>query len=98
MLHVKPSLVPETVRLNYGLWLLLAALDCKQSSRATKSVPCWRTFCRYDSIQAARTQPKQQEKIERRSRYIAQLKEQADQRKREEVGDEEMEGGCSLLP
>lgn len=29
--------------------------------------------------------PKQQEKIERKSRYIAQLKEQAEQRKREEV-------------
>ncbi|GFH26895.1 DUF2040 domain-containing protein, partial [Haematococcus lacustris] len=38
----------------------------------------------YDSIQAARTQPKQQEKIDRKSRYIAQLKEQAEQRKREE--------------
>jgi len=42
--------------------------------------------CSYDSIQASRTLPKQQEKIERKSRYIAQLKEQADNRKREEVG------------
>lgn len=40
---------------------------------------------RYDSIQAARVIPKQQEKIDRKSRYIAQLKDQADQRKREEV-------------
>lgn len=36
-------------------------------------------------MQAARVLPKQQEKIERKSRYIAQLKEQAEQRKREEV-------------
>jgi len=39
---------------------------------------------RYDSIQASRTLPKQQEKIDRKSRYIAQLKEQAEHRKREE--------------
>ncbi|KAF5830258.1 coiled-coil domain-containing protein 55-domain containing protein [Dunaliella salina] len=38
----------------------------------------------YDSIQASRTLPKQQEKIDRKSRYIAQLKEQAEHRKREE--------------
>jgi hypothetical protein len=43
------------------------------------------TPCRYDSIQASRVIPKQQEKIERKSRYIAQLKDQADHRKREEV-------------
>mmetsp|Transcript_14263 Transcript_14263/g.41560 ORF Transcript_14263/g.41560 Transcript_14263/m.41560 type:complete len:352 (-) Transcript_14263:2205-3260(-) len=38
----------------------------------------------YDSMQEQKVQPKQQEKIERKSRYIAQLKEQAEQRKRED--------------
>lgn len=37
----------------------------------------------YDSLQQARVQPRQQEKVERQSRYIAQLKDQAEQRKRE---------------
>ncbi|KAG1670288.1 hypothetical protein FOA52_003638 [Chlamydomonas sp. UWO 241] len=37
----------------------------------------------YDSMQEQRVQPKQQEKIERKSRYIAQLKDQAEGRKRE---------------
>lgn len=37
----------------------------------------------YDSIQEKKIQPRQQEKMERKSRYIAQLKEQAEERKRE---------------
>ncbi len=40
---------------------------------------------RYDSIQQARVQPKQQEKLQRQSKYISQLKDQAEARKREEV-------------
>lgn len=40
----------------------------------------------YEDIQTSRVQPKQQEKIERKSRYIAQLMDQAVQRKREQVG------------
>jgi coiled-coil domain-containing protein 55 len=37
----------------------------------------------YDSMQEKKVQPRQQEKLERKSRYIAQLKEQAEERKRE---------------
>ena len=37
----------------------------------------------YDSMQEKKIQPRQQEKLERKSRYIAQLKEQAEERKRE---------------
>jgi hypothetical protein len=38
--------------------------------------------------QEARVQPRQQDKIERKSRYISQLKEQAEKRKWEEVGEQ----------
>jgi coiled-coil domain-containing protein 55 len=37
----------------------------------------------YDTMQQQKLQPKQQEKLERKSRYIAQLKDQAEERKRE---------------
>lgn len=37
-------------------------------------------------MQAERVAPKEAEKVARQSRYIAQLKQQADDRKREEVG------------
>jgi coiled-coil domain-containing protein 55 len=40
----------------------------------------------YDSIQEARVVPKQQDKVQRQSKYIASLLEQAQQRKREQVG------------
>lgn len=38
----------------------------------------------YDAMQAAREAPKAAEKVQRQSRYIASLKEQAERRKREE--------------
>ncbi len=37
----------------------------------------------YDSMQQQKVQPRQQEKLERKSRYIAQLKDQAEERKKE---------------
>lgn len=38
----------------------------------------------YDSIQEARVQPKQQEKLARKSRYIGGLLDKAEERKREQ--------------
>jgi coiled-coil domain-containing protein 55 len=38
----------------------------------------------YDSLQQQKVQPKQQEKIARQSRYIAQLKDQAEKGKKED--------------
>lgn len=57
----------------------------------------------YDSIQAARVAPKQQDKMQRQSKYISSLLDQAAQRKREQVWDGEKSGkldprlGCTAM-
>ncbi len=47
-------------------------------------------------MQAAKANPRQQEKLARQSKYIAQLKEQADKRKIEEVRISEASVSCPL--